>query len=496
MSDTTLTLAGDPEWGKRDWRGCGVFIMGGRGMCQERTVVDYDGRRMTLDRPWQIEPDDTSWVSVTRRQRRLLLVGNSFEEVGVAIQFYGCSVDCVADGNTVRRGLGFINHGMNYHGNQPSWFVQWLGNEIAEGNSYGNAYFSNKPSAIDVTARPRGDTAGFFTVGTIVRGNRLLSNAAISIGAGNPPSPAARNRWLRDVIVEHNDVRDNEVGIAVADEVEGAWIRDNRFTNVAQEVMDVAELRARSRALAARLAGSAEPIARWSFDELKGARVPDRSGHGLDLLVTGNLDLEPDGFHGAAARFDGQTHLTAGSTVRLSQNILHQPAFTISVWVKPETVKGRRPLLGKRFAQTNVPFILSINDGTVVYEGSDVDRKYSYNFASPRVVEPGEWQHLAAVVQSGKRVTLYRNGQQIAEKVVSRPLGENSEPLVFGRDGWGGPQKDAKGPAFYQGLIDEVKFWARALTPDEVKTEVTRRAVPRKTVVGEPASPATRTEPH
>ncbi len=55
----------------------------------------------------------TSWVSVTRRQRRLLLVGNSFEEVGMAIQFYGCSIDCVADGNTVRRGLGFINHGMN-----------------------------------------------------------------------------------------------------------------------------------------------------------------------------------------------------------------------------------------------------------------------------------------------------------------------------------------------------------------------------------------------
>jgi nitrous oxidase accessory protein NosD len=105
----------------------------------------------------------------------------------------------------------------------------------------GAAYFTNKPSAIDVTARPRGDAPGFFTVGTIVRGNRLLNNAVISIGAGNPPTAVARNPWLRDVIVEHNEVRDNEVGIAVADQVEGVLIRDNRFQNVAQEVMDIAD---------------------------------------------------------------------------------------------------------------------------------------------------------------------------------------------------------------------------------------------------------------
>jgi hypothetical protein len=450
-----------------------VFIMGGRGMCQKRTVVDYDGRSVILDRPWEIPPDETSWLSITRRQDHLLFVGNSFEEVGVAIQFYGCSVDCVADGNTVHRGLGFINHGMNYHGNQPSWFVQWLNNEIAEGNSYGNAYFSNKPSAIDVTARPRGDAPGFFTVGTIVRGNRLLGNAAISIGAGNPPLAIARNPWLRDVIVEHNEVWDNDVGIAVADQVEGVWIRDNRFKNVAQEVMDVVELRARRRKLAASLAGSAEPIAHWSFDELKGSRVSDLSGQGLDLVVTGNLSLEP-GVRDAAAYFDGLTHLAVGSPACPVQNMLQQPAFTIAVWAKPDTVEGRRPLIGKRFPQTSVPFILSINDGTVLYEGSDVDGRYSYNFASPSVVEAGEWQHLAVVVQSGNSVTLYRNGEKIAEKAVTRPLCENSEPLVLGRDGWGGPKKDAKDPSFYEGLMDEAKFWARALTGKDLKADAAR----------------------
>lgn len=163
--------------------------------------------------------------------------------------------------------------------------------------------------------------------------------------------------------------------------------------------------------------------------------------------------------------------------------------------MRPDTVSGRRPPIGKRFAQTNVPFILSINDGTIVYEGSDVDHRYSYNFASLPLVEPGERQHLAAVIESGKSVTLYHNGRKIVEKAVTRPLCENQAPLVFGRDGWGGPQKDAKDPAFYEGLLDEAKFWARALTPDEVKIEATRRVVPRKTVAGETGSPATTTEP-
>jgi hypothetical protein len=238
--------------------------------------------------------------------------------------------------------------------------------------------------------------------------------------------------------------------------------------------MDITELRARSRKLVASLAGRAEPIAHWSFDELKGSRVPDLSDQALDLVVIGNLSLEQKGVRDSAARFDGLTYLAVGSPAHPVQNILHQPAFTISVWVKPDTVEGRRPLIGKRFPQTSVPFILSINEGTVVYEGSDVDGRYSYNFASPPVVQADEWQHLAAVVQSGKSVTLYRNGEKIAEKAVTRPLCENSQPLVLGRDGWGGPKKDAKDPAFYEGLMDEAKFWARALTADDVKAAAVR----------------------
>jgi hypothetical protein len=199
--------------------------------------------------------------------------------------------------------------------------------------------------------------------------------------------------------------------------------------------------------------------------------VPDVSGHQLDATPVGRFVIEPAGVKGAAARFDGSTHLTVGSAVVPVQDVLHQEQFTLAVWVKPEAVAGRQPLIGKRYGETIVPFILSLFDGTVVFEAANVNHQYEYNFSSPRVMEAGVWQHLAVVVESGRSVALYRNGARIAGKAVGGRLCESDDPLVFGRDPWPGPGTDRKGPVFYQGLMDEAKFWARALTPAEVMAE-------------------------
>lgn len=463
-----LTLADEPEWSKATWRGGSLFVLGGKGLGQERTVTAYEGREVTLDQPLDIPPDATSWVSVSRRQRRLLLIDNEFEEVGVAIQFYGTSVDCIAAGNRVRRGAGFANHGMNYHGYQPSWFTQWLGNTIEEGNSYGNAYVLNQGSALQVTAFPgRGSLSCPLTVATIVRGNKLANNACISLGAGNPPGSNLRCPWLAEVIVEDNQITDNEVGVAIAEGVQGALLSGNRCTGVAQPVLDLAAVAAGRRAKREAVAGRSEPLARWSFDALSAGKVSDLGGHGLDAAPSGALTFEP-GVAGQAARFDGQVHLIAGVREQ-RQDLLNQPNLTIAVWVKPEAVKGRQPLIGKRFRETGVPFILSLLDAKVVFEGSNAAGRYEYNFGSPPVMQAGEWQHLAAVVQSGRAVRLYRNGKLLAEHPVTEPLSENAEPLVFGRDPWGGATPGARGPAWYTGLMDEAAIWARALTPEEIQ---------------------------
>ncbi|MFA6047109.1 MAG: glycosyl hydrolase family 28-related protein, partial [Phycisphaerales bacterium] len=122
---TRLTTADEPKWGKRDWRGAAVLVIGGRGVGQCRRVVRTEGRKIEIDRPWDVVPGADSQVTITMYQGDYLLVENRFADIGV-IQFYGMSLGHLCAGNTSARTAGFFNMGMNYHHIQPSWHIQWL----------------------------------------------------------------------------------------------------------------------------------------------------------------------------------------------------------------------------------------------------------------------------------------------------------------------------------------------------------------------------------
>ena len=63
-----------------------------------------------------------------------------------------------------------------------------------------------------------------------------------------------------------------------------------------------------------------------------------------------------------------------------------------------------------------------------------------------------------------------------AEKKNPAVRAVNTEPVILGREAWGGdpPKGDTLG--FYEGLLDEVKIWTRVLSPDEIRAE----AAPKK----------------
>jgi hypothetical protein len=85
------------------------------------------------------------------------------------------------------------------------------------------------------------------------------------------------------------------------------------------------------------------------------------------------------------------------------------------------------------------------------------------------VVKPGQWQHLAAVIEENKGVRLYLNGQEVLRSEAKGKLAANSEPLVIGREAWAANPPDApRGPTFYRGLMGPVKIWARVLSAEEI----------------------------
>jgi hypothetical protein len=129
---STLTLAGEPQWRKRSWAGAGAFILAGKGAGQYRRVVSHDGPTVQVDRPWAVPPDTDSEIGITMFQGGYLVIDNQFTDTG-AVQLYGTSIECVLAQNRGTRMQGFRGLGLWYHGYQPSWFCQFLDNQILEG---------------------------------------------------------------------------------------------------------------------------------------------------------------------------------------------------------------------------------------------------------------------------------------------------------------------------------------------------------------------------
>jgi hypothetical protein len=203
-----VSLAGSPKWGGNDRRGMGVFILDGRGKGQFRILSSYDGTIIEVDQPWIIQPDASSHISITMLQRNYLIIGNEFRDATGAVQFYGTSIGHVVAENKSWRAGGFHNIGMNYAGGwQPSWFVQFLHNEIVEGNQGFNGPMNEFPpleSHVAALGSAYSPTEAAMNRFTVIRGNRLRNNARIEIGGA-----------CEDVVIDDNLVENADVGVTV-----------------------------------------------------------------------------------------------------------------------------------------------------------------------------------------------------------------------------------------------------------------------------------------
>ena len=465
---TEVTLASEPKYEGRDWRSAAVFVLDGRGQGQYRRIVRTDGRRVTVDRPWAVAPDSASVVTITMLQANYTFVENVVDEAGVAIQLYGTAVGHIASGNVSRRTDGFHNFGMNYYGVQPSWFVQWLDNRIEAGNVYAGGHDQSVAvgeAHLGVFALPPGvEPRAPITLGCVVRGNRLDSNAHLGLG-GTPESPAADYPYVQDAIVEGNRVRAASCGLVLSRKgVEGALVRDNDFAGCASPVVEespaAAAMRGRLQALLRRVAANRGPLLRLPLT----ADLLDAADGGFDAVAQGaGARIVPDPDRGACLELDGASRLQ----IRASE-LLNLETFTIALWVKPERLVGRFGLVSKRAGSAPSPFILSLQDNRVGFEATDVTGGWTFNFVSEPALKAGVWQRVVAVKEAGKGVTLYVDGTPVAHKDNDRAVCATNDPIYIGWEAWGGEASDGSKPAWFRGRLSDLAIWPRAMTAEEV----------------------------
>jgi hypothetical protein len=180
----------------------------------------------------------------------------------------------------------------------------WLGNRIAEGNSYRSGHDNHLLAGeahLGVFALP--PSAEFnhpLTLGCVVRGNRLESNAHLAVGGTDPYSPTCANPVVQEVVVEGNRVASSDVGLWLRRASAGVLLRNNVLQGVRQPLRDeVQELKA-AEERRRRLLASREPLLSYDFEGMSAHGVPDGSGNGFAARVSGAV-TEAEGRLGKGA---------------------------------------------------------------------------------------------------------------------------------------------------------------------------------------------------
>ena len=226
------TLAEDVEWKNLagpEWTGNSIHevvlsIVGGTGYGQHRFIKAYKGREVELERPWDVLPDKTSLISLSRCFKNNLLVGNDFHDGGW-VQSYCMGINWVIAENKITRCGGINNNG---HGISPSWFNQYINNEILVGGSLGS------PPRDSHLAVYGGVGARF----TVFRRNVLDNNSMIATNI---------NRWgstsgaSNDVVIDHNIIRDTDIGLNVTGRSNGVLIWRNDFERIKEPIIGLSD---------------------------------------------------------------------------------------------------------------------------------------------------------------------------------------------------------------------------------------------------------------
>jgi len=199
----------------------------------------------------------------------------------------------------------------------------------------------------------------------------------------------------------------------------------------------------------------------WSFDFVDGMNItPDLSGNdndGICYNYGGGGCNQTDGVYGYGMRFDGvDDRVDRASTSSL--NTFSQ--ITLEAWIYPLDAGSDEPAIAKEGTGGVEEYLLGIN----TYEfGCLLGNGWPLNTRSGggERIQNGVWQHIACT-WDGSTVIDYLNGVSVDTDSWSGSIPQGSSKLSIGAN------SDA-GTTWFNGTIDEVAIWARALNESEIQ---------------------------
>ena len=214
----------------------------------------------------------------------------------------------------------------------------------------------------------------------------------------------------------------------------------------------------------------------FTFDNIKGKRILDESGNGLDAAVVKDTQFVK-GKYGNAVHIINDTedcvNVPTADELEISEEI------TMMAWVYHEDWKGSSSQWfdkGCYSARSNSLYGMGVFDENddpdlaFLPNGSGVGiilgtREFHVRTAVENKMRNGTWHHIVGVCED-LNVRMYLDGENILEFNEKAPFtfnGINEEDLRIGC------AKGKPAYAFEGGSIDEVAIWSRALSEIEIR---------------------------
>jgi VCBS repeat-containing protein len=228
---------------------------------------------------------------------------------------------------------------------------------------------------------------------------------------------------------------------------------------------DAAGNQATSAAVAVTVSNGAVPglVAAYNFNEGSGTTLTDRSGRGHTGAISGAA-WSTQGKFGGALSFDGVNDwVTISDTAALDLTT----GMTLEAWVLPSTLSGWRTVLLKERSGGLVYSLYTSGDGT--RPSGYVATPGEVGVVGPSSVSTTTWTHLA-VTYDGAMLRLFVNGTQVATRALTAPITASTGALrIGGNSVW---------TEFFQGRIDEVRIYNRALSAAEIQADMSAPITP------------------
>jgi RHS repeat-associated protein len=247
-------------------------------------------------------------------------------------------------------------------------------------------------------------------------------------------------------------------------QAEGTGFLDGRLDEVRvyHQALATDEIRTRYAGVIA-LTSVARPVSAWPGESSFADTLGPNSGtpFGGVAFASGQL--------GSAFSFDGIDDFIGVRRAPLPSGF----AQSVDAWIDPQVPSSDSGwVYSNRVGFQTEGFSLFVtNDGAIglVARTTQDTRQF---ISAPGAVQFGRFQHVAVAAQSAERPRIYVDGTSVALSPGNLPGGLFVVPdnLEIGRRQGPDTPEGTAGVAAYNGLIDELHLFDRALTPPEVQT--------------------------